>query len=1003
VSTANSGTIRSTIDRCLNEFDDLWDAGQNPRADCFRNRFDASNEPDFVELVYQEFCRAEADGLNPRPDEFLNHYAEFRPALEKLFAVHFGLVPDSQRPTPTEAEPATQDLPVPGDCIGPYRLMRILGQGGMGRVFLAEQTDLADRPVALKVVRIGSSIEPEHQARVNHPNVMPVFRHFRTDDGRFLAIVMPHIPGLSFDKILSLSHDKSVRKRFERSFDRLPSDSNLEIAAPIDSDATEILIDRLKMLNIGRGSRTTWNRQVAEWGVSLARALFAAYQHGIVHGDVKPGNIHVGNDLRPYLLDFHLSRRWRFERHTAVFEHDDPGGTLFYMPPERLDQLAQRLIGSGLNLSPPRLERARFAHRGDLYSLALVLLELLTGSAPAAADPLDASNLAEAARSLADKRRSPCWCQRYPGFSKLPAAWKSFLTKALQPDPALRHVDGAEFAAELERTNASMAQRSRFRKLLRSRTLRAAAVVGLTIMGIVAVWTANAESRRRSQVASLAWQSPYEFWEDPSSFQSNTPARRLSASRAELDRLSPLVLAHSPWPLDRSIVFPQLGRLDGDLWFADRVEHLSRSLAQRALRTDDANDAAAALQLLEQGTSRFRCRIWNDREQVLRNRFGMAGSDSGDQGRDEPIVSEYVELISGETQDADLESRKWRNLVETAPGSFALKWGYARFLARSGQIPATILTLRDALKIAPGHFEARRLLAQMLFRNRQFENALREIETALAQRHDDISALRIRSILRLYVGQREELLAEIERMGDILRTDDEPLPDGDPVGSKSSASEIGNRVGSTEILDTRTVERIHELFPKDREVTTLLARKYFRDKRKGEAIALMENLLRTGPRKTQDLINLAILYRNDFQTSKAIELGMEIVDREDFGEWLNSRHRLRNFFLKLLYDIESFDRSKSIIFCEKLLRISSESQGSRGLWHYQMARLVLSEQDNDGLIASIGHLKKAGRHHKVYIVEWYKNDSTFDPYRKEIDQQLNDFFLGQEINSRKHD
>lgn len=994
MNPAAAGTSPSVIDKCLDEFDDLWDRGQKPRADLFRGRFDSASRGDFVELVYQEFCRAESDGLAPDPDEFLSHYAEFRSELERLFAVHFGLETGSASPEMARIEPASQpDLPIPGDMIGPYRLMSIIGQGGMGRVFRAEQTDLGDRPVVIKVVRIGSSIEPEHQARVDHPNVMPVYRHFRTDDGLFLVIVMPHIPGMSVDKLLN-----QIRKPPDRSKKRRKFTQNEAETLAIGNDRenqeqTELddCIDRIEHLRHGRSGSYHWNRQVAVWGARLARALHAAFQRGIVHGDIKPGNIYVATDFQPYLLDFHLSRRWRFDRHKAVFEHDDPGGTLPYMPPERLDNLAERLAAVRSATPWSKQEQARFAHRGDLYSLALVLLELLTGHNPASVEPFDPAHLGEAARSLADIRRYPDWLQRHPGFYSLPSGWRKFLEQALHADPAQRQTSGIEFAAELETLARERGRAGILRKAIRSKSLRAGVFVSLAIGCLATVWLVRTESRRQSEIARMAWRTPYEFWNDPSSTQDRTLASRIAASRADFDRLSGLVT--TPRESVAEFLSPKIRnfRLDADLWYADRIENLSRLLAQRALRTGNAQDAATARNLIALGKKLGPTPAWIAREQELARKFGSPSVSSQGSPAENSTISNYVDLIASGIDDRKIEFQRWQNLIQAEPGSFALRWGFARVLAKSGRTVEAIRETEAALELDPDHFEARRLLAQLQFRNRDFESALKQIDLALNLRHDDISALRIRSILRLYVGHRQELLSEIDRMGEILNMDEDPEAGEAARIEAEPVAKVVDRIGSKEVLDTRTVERIYELFPKDRDVRTLLVKKYYREKRFGEAIELMEQDAKIDKMTTQDLINLSILYRNNFQNQKAIELGIRVIQREDFGDWLNGRKSTRNFCLMLMKEIERSDLNRAIDLCNTLIN-ASEKKGNRGLWHYQLARINLLKHGKAGLEESIRHLKFAGQQHRAYIKDWYANEPDFNSYRTDIDTKLQSFF-----------
>ncbi|MFI9816544.1 serine/threonine-protein kinase [Saccharothrix variisporea] len=201
---------------------------------------------------------------------------------------------------------------------GPYRILGMLGQGGMGVVYRAHDT-VHDRVVALKKLP-ASVADPEFRARfqrearlaasLSHPNIVPV-HDFGEIDGQ-----------LYLDMLLVDGTD--LRRMMGR--------------GDVDPDRTLAVL-----------------RQVA-------RALDAAHEAGLVHRDVKPSNILVDGSGRAYLADFGIARE------------TSPDATVLTQSGD--------LIGSWDYMAPERLSRSDVDGRSDQYSLACVLFECLTGRLP---------------------------------------------------------------------------------------------------------------------------------------------------------------------------------------------------------------------------------------------------------------------------------------------------------------------------------------------------------------------------------------------------------------------------------------------------------------------------------------------------------------------------------------------------------------------------------------------------------------------------------------------
>ena len=135
----------------------------------------------------------------------------------------FPVMPGGEAPEPVEDEEPVFPDPVPGeDRIGPYRLLRMLGEGGFGTVYLAEQTEPLNRQVALKLLhrargdrRMRRRFEAERQAlaRMSHPNVAQVYEAGVTNRG-LPYIVLEYVPGIPVNLYCD-AHSLGLRERLE--------------------------------------------------------------------------------------------------------------------------------------------------------------------------------------------------------------------------------------------------------------------------------------------------------------------------------------------------------------------------------------------------------------------------------------------------------------------------------------------------------------------------------------------------------------------------------------------------------------------------------------------------------------------------------------------------------------------------------------------------------------------------------------------------------------------
>src|SRR5262245_25655311 len=245
---------------------------------------------------------------------------------------------------------------IPG-VLGDFHILREVGRGGMGIVYEAEQRSLGRR-VALKVLPFAATMDPRHLQRfknearaaasLHHEHIVPVHGVGEERGVHFYA--MQFIDGRPLSALI---------EDLRRSVGGAPATGALDATAPYKPAEPSASTGPVAAASTqkGFGDKAHW-RRVAEWGIQAAEALEHAHSLGIVHRDVKPGNLLIDGTGKLWVADFGLAK---LEADAGVTVSGDVLGTLRYMSPE------QAMARHGL-----------VDHRTDLYALGATLYELLT-------------------------------------------------------------------------------------------------------------------------------------------------------------------------------------------------------------------------------------------------------------------------------------------------------------------------------------------------------------------------------------------------------------------------------------------------------------------------------------------------------------------------------------------------------------------------------------------------------------------------------------------------
>jgi tetratricopeptide (TPR) repeat protein/predicted Ser/Thr protein kinase len=395
---------------------------------------------------WHQVAEAFEAALEVHPDQRSALLAQLNPDDPSLRSEVEALLAEDALQTKTASSPIGVET-LTGKRIGDYQLVRVIGEGGMGVVFEAEQGQLG-RIVALKVVKPGFTnaellrrFERESQvlARLQHPGIAQIYEAGAADAGfgpqPFFA--MEFIHGMPLGEYAD-AHQLNTRQR-------------MELMAKV-CDAVE-----------------------------------HAHQRGIIHRDLKPGNILVDEEGQPKILDFGVARLT--DSDVQATRQTDVGqliGTLAYMSPEQV------------TADPLELDT-----RSDVYALGVILYELLANRLPIQLS----QQLPEAVRAIReeDPTKLSSISRAYRGDVE------TMVAKALEKDKTRRYSSAAALATDIHKyladepimaRPASMTyQLQKFARRHKALVVAAAAVFTVLVAGTIVSTTEAIKARRAEQTA----------------------------------------------------------------------------------------------------------------------------------------------------------------------------------------------------------------------------------------------------------------------------------------------------------------------------------------------------------------------------------------------------------------------------------------------------------------------------------------------------------------------
>ena len=474
------------LDLICSRFDTEWMHSDNPpELEHYLIDVDSKQRTHLIELLLEIDMEHRRRNKLRHDQQFYRHQLpQFADAVETALAKIGGAgKPESELPTRSGVESherstrscgldrtilnaSARDLAAGRVLLGDFKLLEFIGRGGMGVVFKARQQSL-ERDVAVKVLPFVSSIdaramrrfatEARAAASLKHPHIVPI--HFVGTDSGVQYYAMELIEGNDLAKILHALADGEVDPMLDGS-----ANSVSRPASSGDSLSGHPVVAHWRQLR--RDAPREYFREIVTLVLDAADAIHFAHQSGVLHRDIKPGNLLLDHSGKVWVSDFGLAR---IESEESMTGTGDVVGTLAYMSPEQ--SLGTRELDA----------------RSDVYSLGATMTHLLTLKRLPPGDysvPSHRSAKTTRARDL---------------DSRLPLDLEWMIQKATAPQPDDRYQSAKELAEDLRR----FLDGKRIEPLYRiSRRGAIASLCGVACVGTVA----GLVSYTRGDKGTFQWQ-----------------------------------------------------------------------------------------------------------------------------------------------------------------------------------------------------------------------------------------------------------------------------------------------------------------------------------------------------------------------------------------------------------------------------------------------------------------------------------------------------------------
>ncbi|MFC1795073.1 protein kinase, partial [Planctomycetota bacterium] len=441
-------------------------------------------------ILYEALSRVDAEERKAYLEKTCGINTQLRTEIDSLllaYADEKGLL---KAPSDLLEKPNIALTEIPGTIIGPYKLLELIGEGGFGAVYMAEQEEPIRRRVALKIIKLGMDtkqvigrfeVERQTLAMMDHPNIAKVYEAGSTEKGR-PYFAMELVRGVPITEYCD-EHNLKTQQRLE------------------------LFVD-------------------------VCRAVEHAHQKGIIHRDIKPSNVMVTlHDGRPVpkVIDFGIAKatEHRLTEKTLFTEFRQLIGTPEYMSPEQAEF-------SGLDIDI----------RTDIYSLGVLLYELITGTTPFERKQLQSASYNEICRIICESEPPKPSTRLSKLGDELNEVAKHrqveagklckiisgdldwIVMKALDKDRTRRYETANELAADIERhlrdepvsagPPSAGYRLHKFIRRHRAAVITVALVTGATLMGATAVklsiWMSDGSAGMAQHAAGMVqrhvWDAP---------------------------------------------------------------------------------------------------------------------------------------------------------------------------------------------------------------------------------------------------------------------------------------------------------------------------------------------------------------------------------------------------------------------------------------------------------------------------------------------------------------